>query len=112
MQFEAYMRSVIWFLAINVVVLALTLLLASQGWAPYGEEELPAAGGDIFVRVLYVFPLFFLICFVNFIWAIWVAVRVRRNGLSRRKTEIIWLVIVIATWTLALVYDHSRQYLG
>ena len=112
MKFKARMRSVIWFLIINVVVLSLALFLASLGWAPYGEEELPAAGGDIFVRVLCVFPLFLLICLVNFIWAVWTAVRVGRDGLSRRRTEVIWLAIAIVAWSIALAYDHSRQYLG
>lgn len=106
------MRGVKWLVIVNIIILASALFLASLGWAPHGEEELPAAGGDIFVRVLCVLPLFLFMSILNVVWTIRVIARICRDGVSRHKVESISLLIVITTWIVAVVYDHSRQYLG
>jgi hypothetical protein len=105
-------RSVWWFLLANLVGLIIAIVLASLGWAPRGEEELPPGAGDAVITTFYLVPVMAVVLAFNSAWLIGLLIALARKGGHALRVDLLAFCLVIAVWAIAIVYDHSRQYTG
>lgn len=88
------------FMVANGVGIVLYLLLASQGWRPPEDRDLPITGEPMVWSIaLPVLGVFFL---VNIVWG----VLIFRSSESKRWQR--WL-ITAAVWLLAIALDFSHH---
>jgi hypothetical protein len=105
-------RAVWWFLLANLVGFIIAIVLASLGWAPWGEEELPPGAGDAIITTFYLVPLMAVMLVFNSAWLTGLLIAVARKGGRALRIDLIVFFLVIAVWGIAIAYDHSRQYTG
>jgi hypothetical protein len=105
-------RAVWWFLLANLVGFIIAIVLASLGWAPRGEEELPPGAGDAIITTFYLVPVMAVMLVFNSAWLIGLLIAVARKSGRALRVDLVVFCLVIAVWGIAIAYDHSRQYTG
>jgi hypothetical protein len=100
------------FLLANLIGFIIAIVLASLGWAPRGEEELPPGAGDAIITTFYLVPVMAVMLATNSVWLIDLLISVARKGVHALRVDLVVFCIVIAVWGIAIGYDHSRQYTG
>jgi|GEM_PF-5535906 len=96
-------------LCVNLIGMIAFLLIASQFWAPTGEEDLPVAFGDAFGwtieagSVLIIYLMINAVWLICIIWGMWKG----RNAYS----VLHWLFVAFL-WVTAVCIDASHHYVG
>ena len=94
-----------YWIASNIVGLALYLYFASWIWTPADEREVPCTGDGV-IWMLSAFPVLILYAIANFVWIILILRSIRNGG--EWHLSLSWVATVIV-WVAAFSYGGSRH---